>query len=63
MVVANALRQSLPEFLLNTAPSNIFAKFVIKRQDTDKMEAFRLASRAETLDSRGISSFPDSVGA
>src|SRR5271169_2005698 len=44
MVVANALRQRLPEFLLNTAPSNIFAKFVIKRQDTDKMEAFRLAS-------------------
>jgi hypothetical protein len=44
MVVANALRQSLPEFLLNTAPSNIFAKFAIKRQDTDKMEAFRLAS-------------------
>jgi hypothetical protein len=27
-----------------TAPSNIFAKFVIERQDTDKMEAFRLAS-------------------
>jgi hypothetical protein len=44
MVVANALRQSLPEFLLNTAPSKIFAKFLIKRQDTDKMEAFRLAS-------------------
>jgi hypothetical protein len=44
LVVANALRQSLPEFLLNTAPSNIFAKFVIERQDTDKMAAFRLAS-------------------
>jgi hypothetical protein len=37
LVVANALRQSLPEFLLNTAPSNIFAKFLIERQDTDKM--------------------------
>jgi hypothetical protein len=44
LVVANALRQSLPGFLLNTAPSNILAKFVIKRQDTGKMEAFRLAS-------------------
>jgi hypothetical protein len=44
LVVANALRQTLPEYLLNTAPSNIFAKFLIQRQDTDKMEAFRLAS-------------------
>ena len=44
LVVANALRHSLPEFLLNTAPSNIFTKFIIERQDTEKMEAFRLAS-------------------
>ena len=44
LVVANALRQSLPEFLLNATPSNTFAKFVIERQDTNKMEAFRLAS-------------------
>ena len=44
LVVANAMRQSLPEFLLNAAPGNIFAKFVIGRQDTSKMEAFRLAS-------------------
>ena len=44
LVVANALRQSLPEFLLNSAPGNIFTKFVIERQDTSKMEAFRLAS-------------------
>jgi hypothetical protein len=44
LVVANPLRQSLPEFLLNTAPSNIFAKFLIERQDTDRMEAFRMAS-------------------
>ena len=42
--MTNALRQSLPEFLLNTAPSNIFTKFIIERQDTEKMEAFRLAS-------------------
>jgi hypothetical protein len=38
------MRQSLPEFLLNAAPGNIFAKFVSGRQDTSKMEAFRLAS-------------------
>ena len=44
LVVANALRQSMPEFLLNSATANIFAKFVIERQDTDKMEVFRLAS-------------------
>ena len=44
LVVANALRHSLPEFLLNAAPGNIFAKFVIERQDTNRMEAFRLAS-------------------
>jgi hypothetical protein len=44
LVVANALRQSMPEFLLHAAPDNIFAKFVIERQDTDRMQAFRLAS-------------------
>ena len=37
-------RHSMPEFLLNPAAGDIFAKFVIERQDTDKMEAFRLAS-------------------
>ena len=44
LVVASALRHGLPDFLLNPAAANIFAKFVIERQDTDKMEAFRLAS-------------------
>ena len=44
LVVANALRQSLPEFLLNAAPGNIFAKFVIERQDANKMQAFSLAA-------------------
>jgi hypothetical protein len=29
---------------LNAAAGNIFAKFVIERQDANKMEAFRLAS-------------------
>jgi len=44
LVVANALRQSLPEFLLNAAAGNSFAKFITERQDTDKMDMFRLAS-------------------
>ena len=44
LVVATALRQSLPEFLLNTPQTNIFAKFVIERQDIKKMQAFRLAA-------------------
>jgi len=43
LVVANALRHSLPEFLLDSASGNSFAKFVIERQDTGRMEAFRLA--------------------
>jgi hypothetical protein len=44
LVVASALRQSLPEFLLNSAQSNILAKFIAERQDSDKMDVFRLAS-------------------
>jgi len=44
LVVANALRQSMPEFLLNSALGNSFAKFVIERQDTDRMQAFSLAA-------------------
>lgn len=44
LVVATALRQSLPEFLLNGPQSSIFAKFVTARQDTSKMPAFRLAA-------------------
>jgi len=43
LVVANALRQSLPQFLLVSAPSNILAKFIVDRQDSDKMEMFRMA--------------------
>jgi hypothetical protein len=44
LVVATALRQSLPEFLLNADQSDIFTKFVVERQDTNKMQAFRLAA-------------------
>jgi hypothetical protein len=44
LVVANAMRHSMPEFLLNSAAGNSFAKFVSERQDTNRMQAFRLAS-------------------
>ncbi len=43
-VVANALRQSLPEFLLDAVQRNFLAKFIVERQDATKMEMFRLAS-------------------
>jgi DDE superfamily endonuclease len=44
LVVAQALRRSLPEFLLTTTGSDSLAKFIIDRQDPEKMELFRLAS-------------------
>lgn len=43
LVVAIALRQRLPHFLLDTAENHSFAKFIIDRQDPDKMDLFRLA--------------------
>ena len=44
LVVANALRQTLPEFLLNADQSDFLEKFILDRQDHGKMEMFRLAS-------------------
>jgi hypothetical protein len=44
LVVATALRHSMPEFLLNSAAGNSLAKFVIERQDSNQMQAFRLAA-------------------
>ncbi len=44
LVVATALRQSLPEFLLNTFQTNSLAKFIVQRQDLDRFELFRLAT-------------------
>jgi hypothetical protein len=44
LVVATALRHSLPEFLLNAAQSSSFAKFVTERQGTNRMPALRLAA-------------------
>jgi len=43
-VVANALRQSLPEFLLNAVQGNSLAKFIVERQDPGNVEMFRLTS-------------------
>ncbi len=44
LVVANALRQSLPEFLLNPVKTNFLAKFIVERQDPVTFEMFRLAT-------------------
>jgi hypothetical protein len=43
-VVANALRQTLPDFLLGPAKSDSLTKFITERQDTQNMQIFRLAS-------------------
>jgi hypothetical protein len=43
-VVTNALRQTLPEFLMAPAKSDSFIKFIAERQDTENMRTFRLAS-------------------
>jgi hypothetical protein len=44
LVVANALRHTLPHFLLTTAQQNSFAKFIVERQDPARMDMFRLAA-------------------
>jgi hypothetical protein len=44
LVVINALRQRLPEFLLNCAEQHALAKFIAERQDAKTYEPFRLAS-------------------
>lgn len=44
LVVANALRNSLPEFLLCFAKTHSLAKFITERQDPDRMQMFRLAA-------------------
>jgi hypothetical protein len=41
LVVATALRHWLPEFLLNCANKHDLAKFIVERQDPDRMEVFR----------------------
>jgi len=44
LVVATALRHTLPEFLLNAVKCNFLAKFIVERQDPANMRMFRLAS-------------------
>ena len=44
LVVATALRHSLPAFLLNCANKHDLVKFIVERQDPDRMEVFRMAS-------------------
>ena len=44
LVVATAMRQKLPEFLLGARLTNIFAKFVGKKQNLRKMLPFRLVA-------------------
>jgi hypothetical protein len=43
-VVANALRHTLPEFLMRSSESDSLAKFIADRQDKGNMRIFRLAS-------------------
>ncbi len=43
-VVANALRQTLPEFLLGSSKTDSWAKFIADRQDTRSMRIFRLVA-------------------
>jgi len=44
LVVANALRQTLPDFLLAPAKTDSLTKFITDRQDTQNMRIFRLVS-------------------
>ena len=44
MVVAQALRQTLPDFLLVSSKICALAKFIADRQDTQNMKIFRLTA-------------------
>jgi hypothetical protein len=44
LVVAQALRSSLPEFLVRSAKGHSLAKFITQRQDPERAAMFRLAS-------------------
>jgi hypothetical protein len=44
LVVATALRQRLPQFLLDNSEGNIFKKFILDRQDQEKIELFRMTA-------------------
>ncbi|MGA2366255.1 MAG: transposase [Steroidobacteraceae bacterium] len=44
LVLATALRQRFPEFLLNSPTGHLFTKFILDRQDPDKVALFRAAA-------------------
>ena len=44
LVVATALRHSLPVFLSNSAQHSILAKFIVDRQDPDRRHVLWMAS-------------------
>src|SRR5712672_3890773 len=44
LVVANALRQTLPEFLMGASKINSLTKFILDRQDIEEMRILRLVS-------------------
>ena len=44
LVVTTALRQCLPEFLLDRTQKPTLAKFILERQDTERSEVFRRAA-------------------
>ena len=44
LVVASALRESFPEFLLDATDDHKLAKFIRDRQDNSTLEMFRMAA-------------------
>jgi hypothetical protein len=44
LVVATTLRHRLPEFLLDADQNSIFMKFIVERQDINRMRACRLVA-------------------
>ena len=44
LVVATAMRQCLPAFLLHCSKTSILAKFIVERQNAERYELFRLSS-------------------
>ena len=44
VLCAEVFRQTLPDFLVNTAETHSLATCIVERQDPDTFEMFRLAS-------------------
>jgi hypothetical protein len=58
MVVAQALRQTLPDFLLISSKVRALAKFIADRQDTQNMRIFRLTAWPEGVTHEFITQGP-----